>query len=178
MRASAVGAELVVHVLGDLGLAGGELGFLAACSPARASGVEAIAGAFGHQRVFELGDRTEDLEEHPADRRRRVNPLVEHDEVDLLGLQLLGQRHQMLERAPETIELRDDELVALARDPQGLVELGAAGELAAGLVDEHLIAAGGIEGIVLAVRVLIAGRHPPVADPHPDSVQKRGGALH
>ena len=39
-------------------------------------------------------------------------PLIEDDEVYLLGLQLLGQRHQMLERAPEAIELRDDELVA------------------------------------------------------------------
>jgi hypothetical protein len=32
--------------------------------------VEAVAGAFGHQRVFELRDRAEDLKEHPADRWR------------------------------------------------------------------------------------------------------------
>jgi len=38
VRASAVGAELVVHVLGDLGLARGELGFLAAGSPECACG--------------------------------------------------------------------------------------------------------------------------------------------
>ena len=65
--------------------------------------------------MLELGDRAEDLKEHPADRGRRVDALVEHDEVHLLGLQLLGQRHQVLERAPEAIELRDDELVALTR---------------------------------------------------------------
>ena len=70
----------------------------------------------------------------------------------------------MLERAPEAIELRDDELVALARDPQGLVELGAAGELAAGLVDEDLIAASGQQRVALAIRVLVARGDPPVAD--------------
>jgi len=53
----------------------------------------------------------------------------------------------VLERAPEAVELRDDELVALARDPQGLVELGPAGELAAGLVDEDLVAAGRVERV-------------------------------
>jgi hypothetical protein len=36
-------------------------------------------------------------------------------------------------------------------DQQRLVELGAGGELAAGLVDEELVAAGGDECVVLAV---------------------------
>ena len=103
--------------------------------------------------------------------------LVEDDEVDLLGLQLLGQRHQMLEGAPEAIELRDDELVPLARDPQDLVELWPAGELAAGLVDEDLVATGGLQSVVLAVGILVAGGHPPVADTHQSSVQKRVNAL-
>ncbi len=153
------------------------LGFCPPVRPRARGGVEVVAGALGHQGVFELGDRAEDLKEHPADRSRRVDALIEDDEVDLLGLQLLGQRHQMLERAPEAVELRDDELVALARDPQGLVQLGTTGELAAGFVDENLVAAGRVEGVVLAVRVLIAGGNPPVADPHALSVQKRGGAL-
>ena len=83
----------------------------------------------------------------------------------------------MLERAPEAVELRDDELVALARDPQGLVELGATSELAAGLVDEDLVAAGRVEGVVLAVGVLVAGGHPPVADPHPDQRTETGQEL-
>jgi hypothetical protein len=78
-----------------------ELGFLAAGAPARASGVEAVAGAFGHQGVLELGDRAEDLKEHPADRGGRVDPLVEHDEVHAPGLQLRGERDQVLQRASE-----------------------------------------------------------------------------
>ena len=65
-----------------------ELGFLAACASAGAGGVEAVAGAFGHQRVFELSDRAEDLKEHPADGGRRVDALVENHEVDAPRLQL------------------------------------------------------------------------------------------
>ena len=145
--------------LSDLRLTQRELGLLATRAAAGASGIQAVAGAFGHERVLELGDRAEDLKEHPADRRRRIDALVEHDEVDLLGLQLLGQRHQMLERAPEAIELR------------------ATGELAAGLVDEDLIATGGLPGVVLAIGVLVAGGHPPVADPHRRSRTERGGRV-
>jgi hypothetical protein len=57
----------------------------------------------------------------------------------------------VLKRAAEAIELGDDQLVAVPRDPQCLIELGAAGELAAGLVDEDLLATGRVEGVVLAV---------------------------
>jgi hypothetical protein len=109
-----VGAELVVHVLRDLRLASGELRLLTTGAPPFTSCVEAVAGAFGHQRVLELSDRAEDLKEHPADRRRRVDALVEHDEVHAPRLQLRRQCDQMLQRAPEAVELGDDELVALA----------------------------------------------------------------
>ncbi len=61
VRSSAIGAELVVHGLGDRGLSWGELGFLAAAAAACAGGGEAVAGAFGHEGVFELGDHAEDL---------------------------------------------------------------------------------------------------------------------
>jgi hypothetical protein len=88
--AAAVGAELVVHVLRDLGSARCELGLLAARAPACAGGIQAVAGAFGHQGVLELRDRAGDLKEHPADRGRRVDALIDDDEVYLLGLQLLG----------------------------------------------------------------------------------------
>jgi len=37
--------------------------------------------AFGHQRVLELGDGAEDLEEYPAHRGRGVDALVEHHQV-------------------------------------------------------------------------------------------------
>ena len=85
VRAVPVGSELVVHVLRDLRLARGQLGLLTTCAASRASCIQAVAGALGHEGVFEFGDRAEDLKEHPADRGRRVDALVEDDEVDLLG---------------------------------------------------------------------------------------------
>jgi hypothetical protein len=111
-------------------------------------------------------------------RGRGVDALVKHDEVHAPRLQLGGERDQVLERASETIELRDDELVAGACGNEWrLVELGAGGELAAGLVDEDLVAAGGDEGVALAVGVLVAGRNAPVAHTHPRSVREHRWAL-
>lgn len=53
----------------------------------------------------------------------------------------------MLEGAAEAVELGDDEFVVDALgDEQRLVELWTAGKLAAGVVDEDLIAVGGGEG--------------------------------
>jgi len=72
----------------------------------------------------------------------------------------------VLKRPTEAIKPGDDQLVAVTRDPQRIIELGAAGQLAAGLIDEDLLAAGRDEGDLLAVGVLVARRYPPVADPH------------
>lgn len=84
---------------------------------------------------------------------------------------------QVLERAAEAIELGDHELVSGASGEQGLVELRAAGELAARVVDEHLLAAGGRKRVALGIKVLFSGRDPSVSDPHQPSVRKRPAAL-
>ena len=63
----------------------------------------------------------------------------------------------MLERAAEPVELGDNELVAGALcDEQRLVQLGASGELAAGVVDEDPLAPGRLERVVLSVGMLLA----------------------
>jgi len=54
-------------------------------------GGESVAGAFGHEGVFELGDGAEDLEEHPADDGGGVDALIQHDEVHAAGVQVAGQ---------------------------------------------------------------------------------------
>jgi hypothetical protein len=67
----------------------------------------------------------------------------------------------MLERAAETVELRDDELVVGTRSgQQRLVELGARGEFAACLVDEDLVAARRRERVMLAIGPSSQGRSP------------------
>jgi hypothetical protein len=81
----------------------------------------------------------------------------------------------MLERAAETVEFGDDELVAGAfGDQQRQVQLWASGELAAGVVDEDPLASDSVEGVVLSFGVLIARRHAPAADPHTPTVPRTG----
>jgi hypothetical protein len=46
--------------------------------------------------VLELGDGSEDLEEHPADGGGGVDALVEYDQVDAAFLELVGQFDQVL----------------------------------------------------------------------------------
>lgn len=101
MGAFAVGPELVVHVLRDARLPRREFGLLAAGAAARPGGVEAVAGALGCHCAFELGDRAEDLKEHPPHWHGGVDPLVEDHERDLALLQQRGE----LERLPDAISL-------------------------------------------------------------------------
>jgi len=73
----------------------------------------------------------------------------------------------VLERAAEPVELGDHELVAgpVGRE-QCLVQFGAAGEFAGGLVEEDLLTVGGAQRVVLGFGVLVAAGHPPITDPH------------
>jgi hypothetical protein len=56
---------------------------LASRPPAAGAGSgQAVEGALGHQRVVELADGAEDLDEHAAHRGGGVDALVAHDQVD------------------------------------------------------------------------------------------------
>ena len=77
-----VGVDLVVHLPGQFGLPRTEFQLWAADSAAGSGGGQAVAGSLGHQSVFELGDRSKDLEEHSADCGGGVDALVQYDQVD------------------------------------------------------------------------------------------------
>jgi hypothetical protein len=138
----------VLRLPNQLDLPWRELRLLPTDTPAGSGGGQAIHRALAHQRVLKLPDSTDDLKEQAPNRRRGIDPLVEYDQIHSPGLQELGDLNQMLERAPETVKLRDDELVAGALcDEQRLVQLWASGELAAGVVDEDpLASSGSVEG--------------------------------
>ena len=90
----------------------------------RPRGSETIAGPLTRQGVFELRDRAEDLEEHPPNRDRGIDALIEHHQIHPANLQLVQQLDEVLQRPAEPVELRHDELVARTQPAQGLIELG------------------------------------------------------
>jgi len=110
--ALAVGAGLVVHLPGEADLARSEFGFLSAGTSACSGRCQPVERSLGHQRVFKLGDRAQDLEEHPAYGGGGVDALVEHHQIDTASLQLVGQLDEVFKGTAEPIQFGDHELVA------------------------------------------------------------------
>jgi hypothetical protein len=57
--------------------------------------------------MLELSDRSQYLEEHSADGGGGVDALVEHHQVDLAGLQQVGQLEEVFQRSAEPVEFGD-----------------------------------------------------------------------
>lgn len=108
--------------------------------------------------------------------RRGVDALIEHHQVRLPALQVLGQVDEVLQGASEAVEFGDHQLIPRPQHPQRLVELGPAGELSGGLVGEDPLAAGRSQGVGLGVGVLVAGGDPRVAIRTPGMYRKPGCA--
>ena len=95
---------LVVHGLGEGDLVWAKFGLLATGAPTGTRGSQTVPGSFRHQRVLELGDRADDGKEQSTDRSGSINPLVQHDQVDLVILQLVRQPDEVLQGTTESIE--------------------------------------------------------------------------
>ena len=79
----------VIRLPSQLDLPGRELRLLPAGPPAGSGGGQTIHRALAHERVLKLADSADDLKEQSPNRGRRVDPLVEHDQVDPAGLKEL-----------------------------------------------------------------------------------------
>lgn len=66
------------------------------------------------QIPLELRDGGQHVEEEPPRGRRRIDGLVEHDEIDAERLELLRQRDQMVGAAGQAVELGADHYVNFA----------------------------------------------------------------
>lgn len=73
-------------------------------------------GAFGDQPPLEVGQGGEDVEDEFAAGRRGVDGSVANGaEADAPSLQVVNQRHEMADGAPESVEPPDQKYVALAK---------------------------------------------------------------
>ncbi len=89
----------------------------------RLSSAEPCDDALPDQVALELRDRREDVEEQPAGRCRRVDCLIEDDEVDAEGRQFLGKCDEMMGTASQTVELRNNDHINApgpGRDQEGV----------------------------------------------------------
>ena len=104
--------DLVIHLPGELGLPRSQLEFGSTDPAAGPGGRETVHRPFGHQGVFELGDRSEHLEEHSADGGGGVDALVEDDQVDAAALEVVGQLDEVLRGTAQPVQFGDHELIA------------------------------------------------------------------
>ncbi len=111
----------------------------------------------------------------PPHRGGGIDALVEHHQVHLAALQVAGEVDEVRQRAAEPVKPGDHELVAGTGNHESVVELEAAGELAAGGVEKDPLAASGVECPMLSVEVLVARGDPPVADPHAEGPYRKRG---
>jgi hypothetical protein len=107
------------------------------------------------------------VEQQAAGRTAGIDGLVENDEVDLLGGDLRRDLREVEDGAGETIEPRDDELVAFADEGQGLGQRFAlVAATAAPLLLEDPVAAVAVQFVELDVQALPNCRDAGISDFH------------
>ena len=124
-----------------------------------AGSLESGEGALADQFALELRQGGEDAEDEAAGRGCRVDLRAlarQHTQADPAFREVLHDTHQVVQVAPEAIELPHDQGIALAQCLETGREAGSAVLLARGavLVDEFPGHAVGRQGVVLEIEVL------------------------
>lgn len=119
-------------------------------------GGKAVVSAFDDEVVLELHDRGGHMDEQPSARHSGGVDVLRDRAV---AAELVGDLLQVRHRAAE---LGHHERVPRGGGSPAHRSAPAGHECDGGVVDEHSLAAGGVEGIGLLLRVLLSRRH---ADP-------------
>ena len=110
------------------------------------------------------GRRRLDLQKGPARRRGGVHGRVDRSESDAALVEFVDEGDELAGAAPEPVEVEveDDEDIAAAQVVEAGGEARAIGRGAGGVILEHALAAGGVQGVEL-----------PVEDRRPSAVETR-----
>lgn len=172
----------VVRGVGELGLESGgllrrQLRLGAELDAGCLGAGDAFGGALLDEVALEFADSGQHVEQQAAGRAAGIDGLVEDDEVDLLGGDLRRDLGEVEDGAGEAIEPRDDQLVALADEREGLGQrlalvapslggMAAQGTAAAFLLLEDPVAALAVQLVELDVQALPDRRDARISDSH------------
>ena len=123
----------------------------AALAPARTGGLHALEHALAKEIALHLRERRLDLEKRPARRRRGVHGRVERAETDAALVELVDESDELAGAPPESVEVEDDEDVALAEIIKARGKVRAVGCGARGVILEDPPATGPAQRVELAV---------------------------
>ena len=139
---------------------------------ARASSRDSILCPLGDQPSFEMRDRAEDMEDQLAGGRSGVDLLLKTDQGDAARLEQGDGCQQLAERAPEALKANDRQRVTVAGISKQRLQPGPLHRPAGADIGEHLDGAGLGQPHGLSGDILIAGRHPRVAEDAVHSVSQ------
>ena len=75
---------------------------------------DTVGGAFLDEVTLKLSDSREHMKEQASCGSGRIDILIEHNQIDVLGFNLFGDVGEIADRTRQPIESRHDKLVALA----------------------------------------------------------------
>jgi hypothetical protein len=145
-----------------------ELRAPAALAAAGAGCGEPVARVSDDELALELGEDGEHPEHGAAFCGGGVDALLDDVQADAAFAQLGAEGDEVQDRSAEAVQSRDFQRVAVAQEPQDVVELRAAGLGAAGVVDVDVVIgdAGAAQRVDLVAGILVGRRDAGVAEEH------------
>ena len=144
----------------------GHGGFATSPAAPRARGSQAGDGPLANEAMFELGQRAENVKHQSAAGTGGVNRLGQGPKADAPPIEVVNDVDQILQGAGQSIELPDQEGIALSEAAHTGSQFGPISKLAGDLLMEDLLAPAACEGIQLKLGVLILRADAGIANDH------------